>query len=93
MHEDFLASINRRRSIQISLQPSRRNSNRLPSSPSRRLEVPEPRTLLHANPVLDAEHLAVFGARDATTGIVTGDWSPIRPNGDSLLRRTTDNRQ
>ncbi len=28
--------------------------------------------MLHANVVLDSEHLAVFGARDATTGVVTG---------------------
>ncbi len=37
-----------------------------------RLESLEPRLVLHANVVLDAEHLAVFGARDATTGVVTG---------------------
>ena len=37
-----------------------------------RLEMLEPRLVLHANVVLDAEHLAVFGARDATTGVVSG---------------------
>ncbi|MCX7423722.1 MAG: hypothetical protein NT013_29880 [Planctomycetia bacterium] len=36
-----------------------------------RLEALEPRLVLHANVVLDAEHLAVFGARDATTGVVS----------------------
>jgi hypothetical protein len=39
-------------------------------------EVLEVRALLHANPVEDAEHLAVFGARDATTGVVTGGLVP-----------------
>lgn len=37
-----------------------------------RLELLEPRLVLHANVVLDAEHLAVFGARDATTGVISG---------------------
>ena len=31
---------------------------------------------MHASPVLDAEHLAVFGARDATTGVITGGLVP-----------------
>ena len=39
------------------------------SSRVSRLEALEARLLMHASPVLDAEHLAVFGARDATTGV------------------------
>ena len=38
---------------------------------ARRLEWLESRVLMHANPVLDAEHLAVFGQRDPSTGVVT----------------------
>jgi hypothetical protein len=44
--------------------------------PARSLESLERRLLMHANPVEDAEHLAVFGARDAVTGIVTGGLVP-----------------
>ena len=36
------------------------------------VEMLEARVLMHANPVLDAEHLAVFGARDVATGAVSG---------------------
>src|SRR5262245_39320328 len=46
----------------------------------RLVEVLEARLSLHANAVLDAEHLAVFGARDSVTGVVTGGLVP-----DSLL--------
>src|SRR5262245_2536433 len=49
--------------------------NRCKSSP-RLIELLEARLLLHANPVLDAEHLAVFGARDSATGVVTGGLVP-----------------
>ena len=40
------------------------------------LEALEARLLLHSSPVLDAEHLAVFGARDVTTGVITGGLVP-----------------
>ena len=40
------------------------------------VEQLEARVLLHANPVMDAEHLAVFGARDAATLVVTGGLVP-----------------
>ena len=40
------------------------------------VEQLEVRVLLHANPVMDAEHLAVFGARDAATLVVTGGLVP-----------------
>lgn len=40
------------------------------------LEQFESRELLHANVVLDAEHLAVFGARDPVTQVVTGGLVP-----------------
>lgn len=36
----------------------------------------EPRILLHASPVLDAEHLAVFGARNKDTGAIFGGLAP-----------------
>jgi hypothetical protein len=39
-------------------------------------EALEPRALMHANLVLDAEHLAVFGLRDSTTGVVTNGLVP-----------------
>jgi hypothetical protein len=48
----------------------------LPGSSRPCIEQLEARLLLHANPVLDAEHLAVFGARDAVTGEVTGGLDP-----------------
>jgi G8 domain len=41
-----------------------------------RLEQLEIRLAPHANTVLDAEHLAVFGAQDAVTGVVTGGLVP-----------------
>lgn len=41
-----------------------------------RLEMLETRMLLHANAVMDAEHLAVFGTRDAVTQVVTGGLIP-----------------
>lgn len=40
------------------------------------VEVLESRVLLHANSVLDAEHLAIFGARDPNTGVITGGLVP-----------------
>ena len=39
-------------------------------------ELLEPRVLMHGSPVLDAEHLAVFGLRDAATGVITGGLVP-----------------
>ena len=50
----------------------------LPRCSSRvsRLEALEARLLLHSSPVLDAEHLAVFGTRDATTGVIAGGLVP-----------------
>ena len=55
-----------------------RRRRQLPRSSSRvsRLEALEARLLLHSSPVLDAEHLAVFGARDVTTGVITGGLVP-----------------
>ncbi len=41
-----------------------------------RLEILESRMLMHSSPVLDAEHLAVFGARDPGTGVITGGLVP-----------------
>ena len=49
----------------------RRRTHRLGSA-DYRLEKLESRLVLHATVVMDAEHLAVFGARDATTGVVSG---------------------
>jgi hypothetical protein len=40
------------------------------------VEPLEARLLLHGNPVLDAEHLAVFGKRDPVTGVLTGGLLP-----------------
>src|SRR5262245_10338735 len=41
-----------------------------------RLEPLEERALLHANVVLDAEHLAVFGDRNPVTQVITGGLVP-----------------
>jgi hypothetical protein len=54
----------------------RRNRNRRGKTRARLVEWLEPRLSLHSSPVLDAEHLAVFGSRDATTGVVTGGLVP-----------------
>ena len=40
------------------------------------VELLESRVLMHANPVLDAEHLAVFGSQDSVSGIVSGGLLP-----------------
>jgi len=40
------------------------------------IENLEPRILLHASAVLDAEHLAVFGARNKDTGAIFGGLAP-----------------
>jgi G8 domain len=40
------------------------------------IEILEPRVLLHSSPVLDAEHLAVFGARNPDTGAIFGGLAP-----------------
>src|SRR5262245_19500367 len=40
------------------------------------LELLEGRVLMHASPVMDAEHLAVFGSVDATTGQLVGGLAP-----------------
>src|SRR5436309_2936200 len=40
------------------------------------IEQLEIRLTPHANVVLDAEHLAVFGMIDANTGVVTGGLAP-----------------
>jgi len=40
------------------------------------LELLETREMLHANAVLDAEHLAVFGTRDPVTQVITGGLVP-----------------
>jgi hypothetical protein len=42
--------------------------------------------MMHANPVEDAEHLAVFGARDATTGVITGGLVPNAAVTDTALQ-------
>src|SRR5262249_42113606 len=51
-----------------------------PRKPLRRfrplLERLEAREMLHANPVMDAEHLAVFGSRDPATQIISGGLVP-----------------
>lgn len=44
--------------------------------PPLRVEMLESRMLLHANAVMDAEHLAVFGSRDPVTQVVTGGLVP-----------------
>ena len=64
---------NRQRKIRLR---NRTKSHRRPSLGFLRLEPLEPRVLLHGNPVLDAEHLAVFGARDSITGVITGGLVP-----------------
>src|SRR5438132_530841 len=40
-----------------------------------RVEQLEPRLLLHASPIMDAEHIAVFGVRDSA-GVITGGLIP-----------------
>src|SRR6185436_6932690 len=40
------------------------------------VEYLEARDMLHANVVLDAEHLAVFGSRDPVTQVITGGLVP-----------------
>lgn len=42
----------------------------------RGFETLEPRLMMHANVVMDAEHLAVFGGRDPVTQVVTGGLVP-----------------
>jgi hypothetical protein len=58
----------------VKSQVARRGANRHTFQP--RLEQLEIRLTPHSSPVLDAEHLAVFGATDAVTGIVTGGLVP-----------------
>src|SRR5437879_1336353 len=58
------------------VRPFIKSSRRRPEGCARpRLEELESRLLLHANVVMDAEHLAVFGATDAA-GVVTGGLVP-----------------
>src|SRR5436309_3051296 len=40
------------------------------------VETLESRDMMHANVVMDAEHLAVFGARDPVTQVVSGGLVP-----------------
>src|SRR5438270_416013 len=40
------------------------------------LEPLESREMLHANVVLDSEHLAVFGSRDPVTQVISGGLVP-----------------
>ncbi len=74
MREHFFMLVTQGRSSKTPRGRDRSLSNR--RSRSRRPEQLEPRVLLHANPVLDAEHLAIFGARDPNSGIVTGGLVP-----------------
>lgn len=53
----------------------RRRQVRRDKSRARLIEFLEARLSLHSNPVLDAEHLAVFGAADAN-GVITGGLVP-----------------
>jgi hypothetical protein len=53
-----------------------RRRNRRDISRVRLIEYLEARLSLHSSPVLDAEHLAVFGAQDPITGVVTGGLVP-----------------
>src|SRR5262245_33631238 len=56
------------------LNRARRNHRRKPRV--RLVELLEARLSLHANPVLDAEHLAVFGSRRSGNGVVNGGLVP-----------------
>src|SRR5690242_13001923 len=53
-----------------------RPRNRRRSFAGRVVEVLEGRVLLHANVVEDAEHIAVFGSHNTTTGVITGGLVP-----------------
>src|SRR6185369_5814895 len=56
--------------------PAHQRANRKRNSRTSVVETLERRMLMHSSPVLDAEHLAVFGARDATTGAISGGLVP-----------------
>jgi hypothetical protein len=60
------------------LLKTRRSVAKRRSRPSARpmLELLETRNLMHANVVMDAEHIAVFGIRDPVTQVVTGGLVP-----------------
>lgn len=74
MRDHFRTLTNQGRSSKARRRRNRDLSRR--RSPMRRPELLEPRVLLHSSPVLDAEHLAVFGSRDPNSGIITGGLVP-----------------
>jgi G8 domain-containing protein len=63
------------RSTRRNTNPRCRRNQRVQSG-VRLIELLEARLSLHSSPVLDAEHLAVFGSLDATTGVITGGLVP-----------------
>jgi hypothetical protein len=70
---DFLGNLPTRLVRRDHAKPARRDGRRRAFAP--RVEALEGRLLMHANAVLDAEHLAVFGSR-GTDGVLTGGLLP-----------------
>src|SRR5436305_193145 len=75
MRADLSALISRSRSSRLGRR-NRQSSKQRRAPRLRHFERLENREFLHGSPVLDAEHLAVFGSRDATSGIITGGLVP-----------------
>ena len=76
MRHSLTAPITAQRPRNLHRKPKGGATNRQSRTKSWSLERLEPRVLMHANPVLDAEHLAVFGARDPNSGVIAGGLVP-----------------